>query len=311
MNRKHKKRGFYPPAEITGKTVFTRKIDEITVHNTETDADVPLENTIATISRSHERRFWENVSCKGVDVAYHYLISKDWTIVQTRCLDEIGWHNSKNNLTSIWVALIGNFNKTKPTKEQYEALDLLLDVLKTQFTWAVVKPHRGRWASCPWKLFDQTQIWIQEKTNKIWEYVLSRYYSPEPNQTEYFNWAKYDWGFDSNWKEYCKKIADKGWNDYGSNKCMNCWVWSCKTTATTTLTNDMIWKIWACPQWLKWKHIQIDMWFGKQDFYCADVGSAIIGNRLDIWAGYGEEWYWNIKNWVVKNTGSAKIYIVK
>jgi 3D (Asp-Asp-Asp) domain-containing protein len=40
----------------------------------------------------------------------------------------------------------------------------------------------------------------------------------------------------------------------------------------------------ACPQWLKGKRIQIDMGFGKQDFYCADVGSAIIGNRLDIWS---------------------------
>jgi hypothetical protein len=47
------------------------------------------------------------------------------------------------------VALIGNFNNTKPTQEQYEALDLLLDILKGQFTRAVVKPHWAWGASCP------------------------------------------------------------------------------------------------------------------------------------------------------------------
>lgn len=229
-----------------------------------------------------------------MNVAYHYLIGNDWTIVQTRCIDEIGWHNSKNNETSIWVALIGNFNNTKPTKEQYEALTLLLEILKSQFTWAVVKPHRAWWSSCPWKYFDQTQIWIQAKTNKIWEYVLSRYYSPEPNQTAYFKWS------------YIEDVK------------MNCWLnkdWTpsdCSHTANWyKLKKGDEWLIWACPQWLKWKHIQIDMWFGKQDFYCADVWSAIIWNRLDIWAWYGQEWYDNIKQGKVKNTGTAKIYLSK
>jgi 3D (Asp-Asp-Asp) domain-containing protein len=53
------------------------------------------------------------------------------------------------------------------------------------------------------------------------------------------------------------------------------------------------------------------MGFGKQDFYCADVGSAIIGNRLDIWSWYWHTWYDNIKQGIVKNTGKAKIYLSK
>jgi len=253
-----------------------------------------LEKTVESISKWHKRRFWENLSCKWVNVAYHYLVWKDWTIVQTRCLDELGWHNSKNNANSIGISLIWNFNENKPTQEQYEALGLLLDVLKELFTGAVVKPHRAWGSNCPWKYFDQTQIWIQAKTNKIGEYILSRYYSPEPNQTEYF----------------------KG--SYLADVKMNCWLnkdwtaWDCSHTANWYKLKEWEeWLVGACPQWLKWKHIQIDMGFGKQDFYCADVGSAIIGNRLDIWCWFWETWYNWIKNWTCKNTGTAKIYLSK
>lgn len=188
--------------------------------------------------------------------------------------------------------MVWDFNKKNPTQEQYEALDLLLGILKEEFTWATVKPHRSRWSNCPWKYFDQTKIWIQAKTNKIWEYVLSRYYSPEPNQKAYF----------------------KG--SYLADVKMNCWLnkdwtaWDCSHTANWYELKR--WDegfVWACPQRLKGKKIQIDMGFWKQDFYCADVWSAIIWNRLDIRAWYGQEWYDNIKQGKVRNTGVAKIYI--
>lgn len=256
---------------------------------------------IQSISNSHERRFWPNVSCKWINVAYHYLIFQDWTVVQTRCLDEVGRHNSKNNLNSIGVALIGNFNKEKPTNEQYESLNVLLWVLTDVFTGAEVKPHRAWWASCPWKYFDQNMIadFLKQIIVKkpivwwVWNYVLSRYYSPNATQTDYF-------------KTYLADVK------------MNCWLnkdwtaWDCSHTADgTLLTNEMAWKVGACPEWLFGRDIWIDMWFGKQEFKCVDKGSAIVWNRLDIWCGYGQDWYSAIKNWVCKNTGTAKIYLSK
>jgi len=252
---------------------------------------------IQSISASHERRFGENKSCKGLDIWYHYLIFKDGTVVQTRCLDEIGYHNSKNNKTSIGVALIGNFNNEKPTQEQYDALNILLWALTETFTGAEVKPHRWRWASCPGKYFDQKQISdflskiitpTKSNNGSVWTYVLSRYYSPEKWQDKYF----------------------KG--SYESDKAMNCGPGDCSTTANGhVLQKGEAGMVGACPEWLFGKTIYIDMGFWKQEFRCIDRGSAIIGNRIDIRAGYWNTGYYNIKNWVVKNTGTAKIYLKK
>ena len=58
----------------------------------------------------------------GTYISYHYLIAKDGLVVQTRCIDEIGFHNSRHNEDSLGVALVGNFNKEKPTTAQYKAL---------------------------------------------------------------------------------------------------------------------------------------------------------------------------------------------
>lgn len=229
-----------------------------------------------------------------MDIWYHYLVFNDGTVVQTRCIDEIGYHNSKNNLTSLGVALVWDFNKEKPTQAQYDALNILLWVLTDTFTGAEIKPHRSRWSSCPGKYFDKNKITepINYETT-LWKYVLSRYYSPQEWQSNYFH-------------------------TYIDDVKMNCWLnkdwtaWDCSHTANgTLLTNEMIWKVGACPERLKWKTIQIDMWFGKQDFYCVDVWSAIKGNRLDIWCWYWQVWYDNIKNWVCKNTGIANIYLTK
>lgn len=293
---------FSKAPQVRAETAFKRKIDEITIHNTESES-TDYEALIKSISISHERRFGKNTSCMWVDIWCHYLIFKDWTVVQTRCIDEIGYHNSKNNKTSLWVALVWNFNNEKPSQEQYDALNILLWVLKSNFTWAVVKPHRAWGASCPWKYFDQNQIsWYLNnniplptiKDGSIWTFVLSRYYSPQDWQTDYFQW---------NIRNEVK---------------MNCWI-SPKVLKLSDnciypsnweqLKPEMAWLVGACPEWLFNKTLIIDMWFGKQEFRCIDKWWAIVWNRLDIRAWFWQVWYDNIKNWTVHNTGKAKVRI--
>jgi len=58
------------------------------------------------------------------DIWYNFLIDQMWNIYEWRA----GWewavwmHASNNNVTSIWISLMGNFQYDKPTVEQMEAL---------------------------------------------------------------------------------------------------------------------------------------------------------------------------------------------
>lgn len=91
---------------------------------------------------------------------------------------------------------------------------------------------------------------------------------------------------------------------------MNCWPWDCSITANWhKLLEWEEWIVWACPPKYLGNKLVIDMWFGKQDFYCYDVWWAIQWRRLDIRSGFWQTGYDNIKNWTIRNTGKAKVYI--
>jgi hypothetical protein len=272
--------GFSETPKVGVKTTFSRSIDEITIHNTETPADQSIQDTVDSISRSHEARFgYDTKSCKWVEVAYHYLIGNDWTVVQTRCLNEIGYHNSKNNLHSIGIALVWNLNDAKPSPEQYEALNVLLSVLTQVFTWAEVKPHRSRWSTCPGKYFDKLEIkdylYISDKpvkkNNLLWTYTISRYYSPEPWQDHYF-----------------------GWKTYAQDVTTQCGAWAignngCSYPADWHRLNDSdILRSIACPaQFPLGTRFNIKGWWWVT---CVDRGWSIINRKLDLRAWYGIDW---------------------
>ena len=250
------------------------------MHNTETPSSQTLQETVDSISKTHEKRFgYDTKSCKWVEVAYHYLISKDWTVVQTRCLDEIGYHNSKNNSKSIWIALVWNFNNEKPSKEQYQALNVLLWVLTQVFTGAEIKPHWGRWSSCPWKNFDSTLIGIGTKKSLLGKYNMTRYYSPTTGQSEYMYWKTYE-----------QDVTTQCWKDAIGND------WCSIPANNIRLTEKDVLKVVACP-WefplgtrfeIKW------YWWVT----CVDRWWSIKWRTLDIRAWYGELWMWRIKNTV-------------
>jgi len=220
-----------------------------------------------------------------INVWYHYLISKDWTIVQTRCLDKVWNHNIQNNSHSIWISLIWKMNEHKPSKEQYEALNLLLIILKSQFTWAAVKWHRWRWASCPWKLFDQSLIWEYKKTSKpvvsssiTWVYNITRYYSPVQWQDHYFMW-----------KTYSQDVTTNCWySAIWNNNCMYPAKW-------WILTAEDAWRVVACwqqfPAYTKFKI----RWYWRVT--CRDRWWAIAWKRLDL-----RVWYWMTWLNVIENT---------
>lgn len=58
------------------------------------------------------------------DIGYNFLIDQMWNIYEWRAGGQwaVGMHASNNNITSIWICLMWNFQKDTPTVEQMEAL---------------------------------------------------------------------------------------------------------------------------------------------------------------------------------------------
>lgn len=214
-------------------------------------------------------------------------------VVQTRCIDEIWFHDQQTNPTSIWIALVGSFNKTKPTEEQYEALNMLLTILKQQFTGANVQWHWWWWSSCPWKLFDKNKIidsvlplkvywpdWdlmLEKKNPLLWAYEVTRYYSPEQWQEKYYAGKTYEQDVTMN----CGASA------IGNDGCLQPAYWPKYTN------EDAKWSV-ACgsqfPAYTKFK-IKDYGWVT-----CRDRGSAIVGKKLDLWMWFGMTGLNNINN---------------
>lgn len=102
------------------------KIWRITVHHTamltwETDRDAAIDS-LRRIQRNHQ------VDNGWADIGYHFLIDRAGRTWEGRKLSVQGAHagNSDVNQGNIGIALLGNFDRQKPSAEQIEALRGLL-----------------------------------------------------------------------------------------------------------------------------------------------------------------------------------------
>jgi len=96
----------------------------ITHHCGGTDAQPLADSSFATVddvNSWHYARWPEFKSQRGYFVGYHYFISKDGTVTQTRNHNEEGAHVIGMNSKSIGVCFAGNFDLTKPTEKQMNA----------------------------------------------------------------------------------------------------------------------------------------------------------------------------------------------
>lgn len=271
------------PVLLTG----ARIVNEITIHNTET-WDEWLK-TIRGISSWHKYRLRESVWCYGYSIWYHYIIWKDGTVYKTRCETEIWYHNSKNNWTSIWIALMGNFNNENPTDAQYEATRKLIQDIKTRHNINNVTWHWWWWSSCPWKNFNPSRILEPKLWKYLWVYGITRYYTPVRWQRTYL-WSK---NFESAFKLNCMYKPNR---PYG---------WCLDTASGYRLKPEDAFKMAACPPNLKHNTKLFIEWLGEVT--CVDRWWAIKNKRLDIWAWIWDQW---IKNLSIKNGWQRKVYLL-
>jgi hypothetical protein len=69
-------------------------------------------------------------------IGYHRVITPDGTVWGDLALDEVGIHNATgaiNNMNSIGISLVGNFELNVPTKAQLDTLVKLIREMKNQF----------------------------------------------------------------------------------------------------------------------------------------------------------------------------------
>lgn len=237
----------------------------------------------------------------------HYIVWYTGDMVKVNDEELIVWAvwKDKYNTTEqvieanrkwIHIEIVWDFNISKPSEEQYIQVAKLVIDIQSRHTWIQIRWHKD-FASknCPWVNFDfeyLNRVIERLKQPEYEIYNASRYYSPEQNQTAYFRWS------------YIEDVK------------MNCWLnkdwspWDCSHTANGhKLQPNEVWYIWACPKEYKGRRIQIDRGYWKQNFYCADVGSAITAKRIDIWCWYGQIWYDNIKQNKCTGQGEIKVYL--
>lgn len=91
---------------------------KIIVHHSAYSSDEPQ---LHKINEWHKKKGYDK-SNSGCFIGYHFIIEKDGTVIQTRALNEIGYHCTGENKRSIGICLAGNFNQEIITETQIEAL---------------------------------------------------------------------------------------------------------------------------------------------------------------------------------------------
>lgn len=122
------------------KTTAKNEPVKIVVHHT---ASLILEPQINHIDKWHKDRGFSK-STLGYYVGYHYLIERDGSIMQTRADEDEGCHTIGHNLSSLGVALAGDFTKERPTRAQMDSLGVLLNELCAKYDIHPLEiyPHR-------------------------------------------------------------------------------------------------------------------------------------------------------------------------
>lgn len=119
--------------------------NKIVIHHTgnPTDDDLSAEH----IHRSHQNMGWAGIG-------YHFVIRKDGSVELGRPDWAVGAHAEGFNYCSIGVHVCGNFDLAEPTKEQLNALPMMLadicDAYGLIASDSVVMGHRDLMATeCP------------------------------------------------------------------------------------------------------------------------------------------------------------------
>ena len=102
----------------------------ITVHHTQGHMAIRREDAVATARGIQDF----HMNSRGwADVGYHFMIDGEGRILEGRPVETIGAHAANANEGNVGIALMGDFNKQKPTTAQLESLERLAAYLAVRY----------------------------------------------------------------------------------------------------------------------------------------------------------------------------------
>lgn len=240
----------------------------LVVHHTALTDAVQL----GKINEQHRREGYKR-SAYGYNIAYHFFIGSDGTLVQTRDLWDRTPHtrNPEVAIESIAIVFAGNFNEQKPSPAQMDTFRGLYRELYQQFDIEHTIGHNhASPTACPGKYLLEEMELIFNPDKRLQLFSVSRYYTPVRGQSVYYR-DTYEQDFKVNCHGDCFTTA-----------------WGYKLKPSDAL------KVVACPP--KYE-LGTKFWIdGYGELLCVDRGGAIKGNRIDVWAGIAEEGLVNIRD---------------
>lgn len=111
---------------------YSPSIRLLVVHHTamevDTDSRPPVERMRALYQYHAKNRGWG-------DIGYHYVIDETGQIYQGKAGGEyvVGGHTYCNNISTLGIALMGNFEVEKPSQAQIASLQWLIDTLSKEY----------------------------------------------------------------------------------------------------------------------------------------------------------------------------------
>jgi hypothetical protein len=117
------------------------------IHHTggvDTDPLADTSEQSFSVVNEYHRQKWNFRSSLGYYIGYHYYIDKSGKVTQGRKDTDEGAHTIGMNLQSIGCCMAGNFDVTKPTEAQCEALKSLIANKMQEYGISIecVVPHR-------------------------------------------------------------------------------------------------------------------------------------------------------------------------
>jgi len=286
---------------MDGKLYWKRdlkSIKYIVIHNTAMRNDLNSDEVLLSMKRHWVENRWMKY------IPAHYSIDKWWDFSKASDfdskvgadIDRIIWAtlNSEANLYWIHIEVSWEFEKYKPSDEQYEMINKLIGWIQEEVPSAtIIKWHKDfQNKPCPWKYFDWSRIkWSKEymKENEVvldeWKINLNpkwygkREYLGEGRITAYYTslepckWDKKDNCQDRYYDGRSFEEERKINGDF-----VNAEWWDYKEEHKYTH--------WACDNKYFGKKIYVE-WWGV--VYCSDKWSGVNGNRIDIWYGIWQE----------------------
>lgn len=141
----------------------------IVLHHSVSSRD---KTTVQDINNWHKLRWTDFKSYLGWNVGYHFIITGDGKITQTRLVNELGAHCIPNE-GKIGICLTGNFMIEKPSTEQIDSLNLLVNKIKKEYNIEEVFGHRdfNKTECCGDELYkwvlQQKINWLQKLINLL------------------------------------------------------------------------------------------------------------------------------------------------